>query len=101
LPELNPRNKKQSQSNQSRGINITRSQNFHNTELQLNPKGNQYRATSKDAKRLTVDEKEMLKYLKEKELAKYKQQVDNQFNSDQNWSTMISSKNNDMRNSIM
>ena len=39
----------------------------------MNPKGNQYRATSKDANRLTLDEKEMLNYLKEKELAKYKQ----------------------------
>ena len=43
----------------------------------------------------------MLNYLKEKELAKYKQQIDNKFNSESNWSTMISSKNNDMRNSIM
>jgi len=98
LPELNPRNK---QTNQSRGINITRSQNFYNTELQLNPRGNQYRSTSKDAKRLTADEKEMLKYLKEKEISKYKQQIGVQFNSEKNWSTMISGKNNDIRNSIM
>jgi len=39
--------------------------------------------------------------MKEKEITKYKQQVDNQFNSENNWSTLISHKNNDMRNSIM
>jgi hypothetical protein len=38
----------------------------------MNPRGNQYRSTSKDAKRLTGEEKEMLKWMKEKEIAKYK-----------------------------
>jgi hypothetical protein len=85
----------------SRGVNIAKSQNFHNQELQLNPKGNQYRTTSKDAQKLSLSQKELLKYMKEKEIDKYKQQVDAQFNSENNWSTLISHKNNDMRNSIM
>jgi hypothetical protein len=43
----------------------------------------------------------MLRRMKEQEIMKYKEQVSHQFNSETNWSTLISNKNNDMRNSIM
>ena len=50
---------------------------------------------------LTKDEKEQLRILKEEQILRFRQEVDERFDSKKNWSIMIDDKHNNMRNEVM
>jgi hypothetical protein len=50
---------------------------------------------------LTYAEKEKVKQMRDQELGRYKRNVSEIFDSDKNWSIMISREDNEIRNNVM
>jgi|TARA_B110000285_G_C15081146_1_gene593586 hypothetical protein len=50
---------------------------------------------------LTFAEKEKVKQMREQELGRYRKNVSEIFDSDKNWSIMISREDNEIRNNVM
>lgn len=51
--------------------------------------------------KLTFAEKEKVKQMREQELGRYRKNVSEIFDSDKNWSIMISREDNEIRNNVM